>query len=382
MKKQAMRSLMVLCLGAGSANAQAQLSFSDVAYWVGSGSDSSVLVVDFKDASWDSSYAWGFLHNGNATAEQMLNAIAAVDPNFSINTNGGFLNDLNYGNHSGIGGTNGFYWSTWSGTHASNWSMNSGIGESLANGDWFGCAFTDFNPALAPGNPIPAFDPARFTAQEVDFWVGSGSDSSILVIDFLDGTGSASFAWGYAYSGIQTGEQMLNAIAAADPMLSVAMAGGFLNDITYGSYSGIGGNPNFWGTWSATNLGNWDFNIGIGDTLQNGSFFGCSYTDFSPALRPGYPSAATPVAGMEAKASISLGVYPNPSSDFLYLASKGAAVETWEEAFILDLSGRRLWHQSMLEASTPISIQHLPAGTYFLMLKQGNTLHSAQFLKQ
>jgi len=354
----------------------------EVRYYIGSGSDTSLLVVDFNDGSWDESYAWGYIHDGTATAEDMLNAIAAADLNFSVSIGSGFLNDITYGKHAGIGGTGGFFWSTWSGTGALNLTLNAGISEILSDGDWFGCSFTDFNPALAPSNPIPAFDPLRFTSQDVEFWVGTGTDSSILVIDFITGTDVSSFAWGYVYSGIATGEDMLNDIAAADPNLDVAIGAGFLNDITYENLSGIGGNPNFWGTWSATNLGTWDFNIGIGDTLTNGSFFGCSYTDFNPALRPDYPEAAPFVTSVTAQpeSDLQFTIYPNPTTDWLTLDFQELYTEK-NQVRIIDAKGSVMWHGTNIDSITPIPVSPFSPGLYRVLVFTGSSLHAKTFVK-
>jgi hypothetical protein len=37
--------------------------------------------------------------------------------------------------------------------------LNGGLSESLSNGDWFGCTFTDFAPALPPTTPNAAMEP-------------------------------------------------------------------------------------------------------------------------------------------------------------------------------------------------------------------------------
>jgi len=317
-----MRTSTFILLFAGFLNVKStlgQFTFSDVKYWIGSGPDSSVLVVDFKDGTWDSCYAWGFLHDPGTTAETMLNAIASADINFSVNISSGFLMDIQYGNHEGIGGSPN-YWGTWSGSDLNNLTMNMGISTLLSNGDFFACSYTDFNPPLVPGTPIPAFDPFYFTRADVQFWVGTGPDSTILVIDFLDGSGLSSFAWGYLHNGPVTGEQILNDVSAADSNLNVNISGGFLMDITYGTYSGLGGNPNYWGTWSASNLGNWDLNMGISTLVIGNDLFGCSYTNFLPPLRPEYPKPApTPSSSFPVEHNSDFLIFPNPTADYFVI---------------------------------------------------------------
>lgn len=135
----------------------AQFDISQVQYWIGSGADTSLLVVDFQDGSATPAYAWGYLHNGGTGAD-MVDAIAAADPAFSVEFVSGFLNSVFYGTHAGIGGAPN-YWSTWSGTSIATFATNNGLAEPLGNGDWIGCSYTDFNPALPPSEPVPAAMP-------------------------------------------------------------------------------------------------------------------------------------------------------------------------------------------------------------------------------
>ena len=198
--KKTVHALSAFALLAAAPLQAQTFDITQVKYWVGSGPDSSVLVVDFQDGTDDPSYAWGFLHDGTATGEDMVSAIAAADPNITADIPGGFLNSFTYGDHAGIGGSPD-YWSTWSGTSVADMEMNMGLAEVLYNGSWFGCSYTDFDPALNPREPIAAFDPFAFTADDVTFWVGSGANEAVLIVDFQDGTGTASYAWGYRFDG-------------------------------------------------------------------------------------------------------------------------------------------------------------------------------------
>ncbi len=335
---------------------QAQFNFSDLKFFVGSGSDTAMLVVDFKDGTSDSSYAWGYLFNGSTDGETILKAVAAADTNFSVDIANGFLNDVIYGQHAGIGGQPDF-WSTWSGTDTASLTMNAGIGSSVNPGDWFALSYTDFNPALKPGLPIPAFDPNAFTLADVKTWVGSGSDSAVLVIDFL-GNG-ASYAWGVLFNDSIDGATMLSTVAAADANLLVN-ASSFLNDLIYQQDSGIGGSPNFWGTWSGTNLGNWYLNAGIGTFVKNGEFFGTSYTDFNPALRPYLPQAVD-FLSVETPRLATLLPYPNPASHSINLPSGQAG----DAVNFYSLTGEKVARFS-LNAEKRISWAQLKPGVYLV----------------
>jgi hypothetical protein len=138
-------------------------TFDDVQYWIGEGENRALLVVDWNDTISPESLAWGYRFDGEVTGEQMLSDISFADSRFIANVSGGFLNDIAFADgeilHEGIGGTGGFYWSTWSGTNSGNWEMNSGIGTTINDGDWFGCSFTDFNPSVFPGVPVAVSNP-------------------------------------------------------------------------------------------------------------------------------------------------------------------------------------------------------------------------------
>lgn len=365
--------LLTLLAFSASTAAHAQFDFSHVQYWVGAGADSSVLVVDFQDGTDDASYAWGWLHNGG-TGEDMLNAIAAADVNFSIDLTGGFLNSATYGSHAGIGGSPD-YWSTWSGTSFATLGMNMGASEEVGNGDWFACSYTDFSPALEPTEPIAAMDPFGFTAADVNFWVGSGTDTTLLVVDFQDGSGASSFAWGYLHDAGVTAETMLNDIAAADPEFAAVTTGGFLGDVTYGDYAGIGGEPNYWSTWSGTNLGDWSMNMGISTELENGGFFGCSYTDFFPAIRPGFPTAASFTTGVTATIAPSFNVWPQPATDLLNVSTELAGQQ---EVIVYNMAGTRVYQGVTNGTVSTIDVRSLSAGMYVLQLGTAKRLIAVQ----
>jgi hypothetical protein len=63
-------------------------------------------------------------------------------------------------------------------------------------------------------------------ANNISFWVGSGTNWSVLVLDFKDGGPKQAFAWGYRYNNpAPSGAAMLLAIDAADPNLDLVYSG-------------------------------------------------------------------------------------------------------------------------------------------------------------
>ena len=56
---------------------------------------------------------------------------------------------------------------------------------------------------------------AVFTFDNIEYWAGSGSNKSAMIIDWNDGINPVSLAWGYRWDGTATGEDMLTAIAGS-----------------------------------------------------------------------------------------------------------------------------------------------------------------------
>lgn len=63
-------------------NVTANISFSDIQYWVGTGSNQAAFVVQWNDSKNPDALVWGFRWDGNATGEDMLKAIAKADKRF------------------------------------------------------------------------------------------------------------------------------------------------------------------------------------------------------------------------------------------------------------------------------------------------------------
>jgi hypothetical protein len=114
MKKIALvLALQVIALG-GLSQAQLVTNVNNISFWVGSGTNWSVLVLDFKDGGPKQAFAWGYRYNDPApSGASMLFAIAAADPNLNLVYSGNaktnlFLTRIDYfdGNtmHSRVNG--------------------------------------------------------------------------------------------------------------------------------------------------------------------------------------------------------------------------------------------------------------------------------------
>lgn len=124
---------------------------------------------------------------------------------------------------------------------------------------------------------------AQFTAEDVKFFVGEGPQTAYLVIDFKDGTDDRSYAWGYQFNEADepTFSDILDAIEAAEPEFSVDKTA-FLSDIFYNNHSGLAGDPDYWSTWKGSDPQSFVMNGGIGEDLQDGYWYGCSYGFSNP----------------------------------------------------------------------------------------------------
>lgn len=109
---------------------------------------------------------------------------------------------------------------------------------------------------------------------KINFWVGTGSNESALVISWGDGKGGdKNLVWGYRWNDAATGADMLMAVAAADPRFYLLMNSGTQYGAAFGGYGfDLNGNGNI-----QLVSGNGTFN------LTDGAYDCGSYTfdDFS-----------------------------------------------------------------------------------------------------
>lgn len=350
-------------------------SKEDVEFWVGSGADSAVLVLDFVGELYGPAptYAFGVKFDGSITGKQMLQLVDAADQNLSVDLNT-YLNDIIYNDLEGIAGDP-EYWSTFSGTNMSDWVFNDGITATVSNGGWFGCTYAPW-PARRPFIPIPANDPNAVTIDDVASWVGTGADSAVIVIDFNDGGNPESFVFGYLFNGTATGKDALIALDTSLTNLDIAIStSGYLNDITYFAHTGIGGtNGNYWSTWSGMNNGNWIMNSGINSSLTNGSWFGCSFNDFDPALPPGTPAIAPNTASLAENTANQYAVYPNPVQDVLHIQGSAGNLT------IADVTGKVVYSGKHIGFSK-IDMSSLNAGMYLVSVEANGQVSTKTVIK-
>ncbi|NIF06794.1 T9SS type A sorting domain-containing protein [Chryseobacterium sp. Tr-659] len=132
---------------------------------------------------------------------------------------------------------------------------------------------------------------AQFTENDVKFWVGTGSKKAYFIADFNDGSAPNSYAWGYRFdSDALTMEDLINAIANAEPKIEVDIPSGFLYSFNYNHH--IPSLDDYWSTWSGTTPAALAFNNGVNnDPLVDGRWYGISY-GFDPPTKPSAPVPA------------------------------------------------------------------------------------------
>lgn len=376
--KKTIKLFTLLLMMTGSLVGKAQIKFMDITNWLGEGKDSATLVVNFVNGEEDSCLAWGCLFDDSISGNDILDLVALHDPNFDVNKTQ-FLNSITYKETDYTNNDNGnsVYWNTFNWDNGT-WNANSGLGEMNFNGDQYGLSYTgsdkNWNPIHLPVQAKAVQNPLSFTFEDVAWWIGSGTDSSVLVLDFQDGQGAK--AWGYIHDGTKTGSDMLAAIDAAETYLNV-YADKFLDSIKFHNQLGINGaGGNYWGTWSATNMTNWKSNSGITTVLNNGDYFGVSYTDFNPAILPAVPTAVTNSTSLKDWNNNNLSVFPNPTKDKLHLNldlnNANFVIQ------IMDIQGKVIYTANN---ETTLSVSDWNKGIYTILVSAESTIYSAKFVK-
>lgn len=359
--------------------ASAQFTAADIKFWYGEGPDTAILVIDFRDGTTDPSFAWGFHYDAQAgtTFLDMVQELAISEPQFQPNIGGfGFLSDIVYNHHSRRAGQPD-YWSTWSGESLNEMYMNNGLGEILENGKWYGASY-GFDPeTVAPTVTYPAYDSQWFGPINVNYWVGEGTNQSIVVLDFnTESNTPVTYGWGIKYNGTITAEQALTQIAAADSALAITTAAGSISSITYNQLAGVSENGNQWHTFSATNTSDWVINNDLSTELSNGKWFGATYGD-ATARRPYVPTAAVDNGlGIPENSLASLSIYPNPVTSLLNIKSVAAVQQTE----VVNSMGQHI--KTFGKNETALDLSTVPTGVYFLKITTDNGISVQKVIKK
>ena len=373
----------------------ATIDFEDIQYWVGEGSDSAVLIVNFGIP--DTAFAWGYRFNGSATVQQMTDAITAADPRFwvvgrpSYYPDGDIFFVISTGDTlslSGVDADNPFnYWEA----NINGGTSYSGNEQELVNGDVF-----KYGDQRAPSRvclnemeyegvvycllsawpkaPTPVSDPnapveATIDASEIVYWVGEGSNQVVLAVNWAD----TALAWGYKFSTDSVSvQQVMDDIMEADSRFSWVAGDWGLGDILFAVAEGdtLRGASYYWeskrnGFMDAglsQMLGNGDFEKWcdptagvVVDSMEYNEIWYYTYV-YPMEIHP--VSVPVGIAGVEA---VSVMVWPNPTTSLV-----NVSVSRPMQAELYDLAGRRMASYSLAEGSTMIDLSALQSGVYML----------------
>ncbi len=243
---------------------------SDIQFWVGTGSNSAVVIIGWDDNPSGNNFAlaWGVRWNGSCTAVNMLDTIATYDSRVAYAISSGFVTSIGYNDGTLVSGSEDSYWCyTLNGT----WADAYGV-QAMTNGDVMeissSCMFP-LTTATAASDPNATDIPvdATIAASDILFWVGHGENEAILAVNWAD----TALAWGYRFAADSVSSAtMLADIAAADPRLTVEGTG-YVSDILYidtaaGMTDTLAVTPgNWWGS-----LLNGYSDMGTGQMLHDG----------------------------------------------------------------------------------------------------------------
>ena len=141
-------STIFLSLQMIALNSTAQITFEEVdcEAWIGAGSNETMFVVDFDSDSvgTDSTFAWGIrFESDSVSGMEIMDLIDQSDPDFSY-TGGTFLDNISYtANNQTYTNPNTGWFSIVESSDGEAWAWNTGIGDNVGNGQWFGIVVMD-----------------------------------------------------------------------------------------------------------------------------------------------------------------------------------------------------------------------------------------------
>ncbi len=270
-----------------------EFPMEDIEFWVGSGSNSAVVIIGWDDnpSGNDFALAWGVRFNDGATAVNMLDSIAIYDNRVTYNFGSGLVTYIGYNDGVLVSGSSANYWcynvnGSFAPVGYSEYEMFDGDQMEISSSCYFSLTSDDVEAATDPNGGTPT-DPvdASLPFNQILYWVGSGSNSAEFIVNFAQP--DTAFAWGYRFDGTTTAQAMVDAIAAADPRFWTEGSPSVSGDIHFVLDNGdtLGLSPvdpnvgyNFW--W--TNLNGVSADAGASSTLHNGDVF--KYGDMNSAI--------------------------------------------------------------------------------------------------
>ena len=263
------------------------LTNADILFWVGHGSDSAIVIINWVDElGIPTTYAWGLAFDDDygVVVSEVFDSIAAYDPRFS-HSFARYMYTIQYLSMVSFVDDNDSLYTITAGMNEYNCVKLDGVdieGSDFED-EWinpgslievstdcyfnYGTVIPVTPPANAPEPPV-AVD-ATIAASDILFWVGEGNNSVVMAVNWAD----TALAWGYRFStdSVSTAT-MMSDIAAADLRFSFNDLS-FISDINYidtaaGIIDTLGITiGNYW-----SSLLNGQSDNGMGQMLGNGDF--------------------------------------------------------------------------------------------------------------
>lgn len=272
------------CLMAQSTPKSVTINETDIQFWTGTGSNSTVVAIGWDDD--DASYTptvvvWGIHWSGTITLLDALDTLMAYDSRFSYSISGSYLTGVSYIDPAAsvsLTPSAGWNCNNYNGVYGfTNLSTNTWLRISESTCDNYN--FTGVNNLIYASNPNASDDvpeDASFAASDILYWVGEGNNQVVIAFNWAD----TALAWGYRFSTESVSmATLLSDIAAADPRFNYVTGLYGVDDITFTDGDiNLSITPGSW-WWSLLNHAG---GMGMGDMLQNGDFY--KWGDLSVAI--------------------------------------------------------------------------------------------------
>ncbi|MDO4190652.1 MAG: DUF4430 domain-containing protein [Bacteroidales bacterium] len=382
-------------------NTPRKVSASDIQYWIGSGSSTAILVINWYD---EEILAFGYRFsdpNSEMVVADMLNEFNDSLPGIYFDGSG-FIDDITYTNsclglnlsgYNYTGSSTMAYWMYAVNNVMANYGIDS---QPLTNGDviyWeYKTDWTSWDVALdstatitypSPHDCDPDLDFA-----DINWWVGSGSNEAMLILDFT--FDNEAVAFGYRWNGNAVVEDMLQAfLDSCQGFTFTGLSSGFITNIAYEDAI----NNIFHNDTNATTFGYWMYalNNGFADAvntqvINDGDVVYFEYhTDMNnwdvvmpQDLAPVYPTRPI-ISGIETITNIDITLSPVPTVDLLTIN----ASESMIKAEIVAMNGMVLMTEVLDGTQATLNVGALSQGIYMLRATMAdNTIKNLRFIKK
>ena len=254
-----------------------------------------------------------------------------------------------------------------------------GYDSTMSFGMWFPAGVvwpTAITPVSDPN--APAVVDATIDMDDIVYWVGEGTNKTVLVVNWSD----TSLAWGYKFNDASVVlSDIMDDIQEADPRFAYSLDNyGYLANITFqeGTVS-LGITP---GNYFDHKI-NGTYGSGLTQTVVNGDLnmwadpaagvaIDSNYYDgWGWSYLYAYPMTITPVSvprpgSISEAEAVEMNVYPNPANNVLNISVNDLQEAT--EAVLYDMTGRKVVAQNVEAGNSQVSLvtSSLPNGVYML----------------